>query len=72
MDGWVGEKEDGYIKRWYMDGYMIKQSEVKVEVAQSCLTLCDTMDYPAHGILQPRILEWGAFRFCRGSSQPRD
>ena len=25
-----------------------------------------------HGILQARILEWVAFPFCRGSSQPRD
>ena len=30
---------------------------VKVKVAQSCLTLCDPMDYPVHGILQARILE---------------
>ena len=25
-----------------------------------------------HGILQPTILEWGAFSFSRGSPQPRD
>ena len=25
-----------------------------------------------HGILQARILEWVAFPFSRGSSQPRD
>ena len=25
-----------------------------------------------HGILQARMLEWAAFRFSRGSSQPRD
>ena len=31
--------------------------EVKVKVAQSCLTLCDPMDYTVHGILQARILE---------------
>ena len=30
------------------------------------------MDYKVHGILQARILEWVAFPFCRGSSQPRD
>jgi len=34
---------------------------VKVKVAQACLTLCDPMDYTAHGILQARILEWVAF-----------
>ena len=33
---------------------------------------CDPMDYTAHGILQARILEWAAFAFSRGSSQPRD
>ena len=30
------------------------------------------MGYIAHGILQARILEWIAFPFSRGSSQPRD
>ena len=33
--------------------------------------LCNPMDYTAHGILQARILEWVAFPFSRGSSQPR-
>ena len=37
-----------------------------------CLTLCDPMDYTVCGILQARILEWVAFPFSRGSSQPRD
>ena len=32
----------------------------KEKFAQSCLTLCDPMDYTAHGILQARILEWVA------------
>ena len=48
------------------------QSEVKVKVAQSCLTLCDPTDYTAHGILQARILKRVAFPFSRVSSQPRD
>ena len=47
-------------------------AKVKVKVAQSCLTLCDPMDYTVHGILQARILEWVAFSYSRGSSQPRD
>ena len=29
------------------------------------------MDYPVHGILQARMLEWVAFPFSRGSSRPR-
>ena len=45
---------------------------MKVKVAQSCLTLCDPMDYTVHGALQARILEGLAFPFSRGSSQPRD
>ena len=44
---------------------------VKVKVAQSCPTLCDPIDYTVHGVLQARILEWVAFPFSRGSSQPR-
>ena len=30
------------------------------------------MDYRVHGNFQARILEWAAFSFSRGSSQPRD
>ena len=37
----------------------------------SRVPLCDPMDYIVHGILQARILEWVAFSFSRGSSQPR-
>ena len=43
-----------------------------MKVAQLCLTLCNSVDYTAHGILQARILERVAFLFSRGSSQPRD
>ena len=47
------------------------------EVAQSCLTLCNTSDHSlpgssVHGIFQARILEWVAVSFFRGSFQPRD
>ena len=44
---------------------------MKVKVTQSCLTLCDPMDYTVHEILQAKILEWVAFPFSRGSSQRR-
>ena len=45
--------------------------------AQSCLTLCDPIDYSppgssVHGILPARILKWVAISSSRGSSQPRD
>ena len=43
-------------------------NNAKLKVAQSCLTLCDPMDYRVHGILQARILEWVAFPSSRGSS----
>ena len=44
---------------------------------QSCLTLCDPMDYSqpgssVHAILQARILEWVAMSFSRRSFRPRD
>ena len=48
----------------------LKRSEVKV--TQLCPTLCDPLDDTVHGILEARILEWVAFSFFRGSSQPRD
>ena len=44
----------------------------KVKLAQLCPTRCDPMNYTVQGILQARILEWVAFPFSRGSSQPRD
>ena len=45
---------------------------MKVKVTQLCLTVCNPKDYAVHGILQARILEWVAFPFSRGSSQPRE
>ena len=44
---------------------------------QSCLTLCDPMDWSSpgsslHGIVLLRILEWTAISSSRGSSQHRD
>ena len=53
-------------------GDSIIPMKVKVKVAQSCLTLCNPMDYTIHGILQARILEWVAFPFSREFSQLRD
>ena len=48
-----------------------------VKVAQSCLTLCNPMDFSltgssVHGILQARTLEWIAIPFSMGISQSRD
>ena len=54
------------------DNCLVQYKIVKVKVGQLYLTLCDPMDYIVHGILQARILEWVAFPFSRGSSQPRN
>ena len=40
---------------------MTPEIKSEVKVTQSCLTLCDPMDYIVHGILQARILEWVAY-----------
>ena len=56
---------------------LLSDGESESEVAQSCPTLCDPMDYSlpgysVRGIFQARVLEWGAIAFSRGSSQPRN
>ena len=47
------------------------------EITQSCPTLCNPVNCSPPGssvlgILQPRILEWVAISFSRGTSQPRN
>ena len=51
----------------YWLGIWQKESE-----SHCCVQLCDPMDYTVYEILQARILDWVAFPFSRGSSQPRD
>ena len=50
--------------------FLLQHMKVKSEseVAQSCLTLCDPMDWSPsgssiYGIFQARVLEWGAITF---------
>ena len=50
----------------------VESENMKVKVAQSCLTFCNPMDYTVYGILQARILECVSFPFSRGSSSPRN
>ena len=52
-----------------MEKSILKEGEVKVKVAQSCPTL--QPHGMVHGILQARIMEWVAFPFSGGPSQPR-
>ena len=54
--------------------FLIQCMKVKSEseVAQSCLTLCDPMDYSLpgssiHGNLQAKVLEWGAIAFSENA-----
>ena len=70
-----------FIKHQNMNKMAIKTYisivESESEVAQLCPTLCDPMDCSppgssVHGILQARVLEWGAVAFSSGSSPPRD
>ena len=65
-----------FLRKCYMSKLKWFAKE-EVLVIQSCLTLCDPMDYSlpgssVHGILQARILEWVAISFSKGSSWPRD
>ena len=55
----------------------IRNLLVSVLVAQSCPTLCNSMDCSqlgtsVHGILQARIMEWVAIPLVSGSSRSRD
>ena len=54
-------------------GHEIKTLATWKKVTHSFVSnLHDPMDYTVHGILQPRILEWVAAPFSRGSSHPRN
>ena len=49
------------------------ESEVKMKVAQSCLILCDPMNYIHSSWNSPgQNTEWVAYPFSSGSSQPRN
>ena len=59
---------------WHLVIPAWNHESVKMKVAQSCLTLCDTMEcvHVVHGILQARTLERVTFPFSRGFLQPKD
>ena len=64
------------IKELYIE-ISLRQHPAPVLVAQSCPTLCNSIDCrppgsSVHGILQERILEWVAIPFSRGSSWLRN
>ena len=69
---WMSNKQEKREQVWTK---WVKRSEVLV--AQSCATLCDSMDCSpssssVHGLLQARILAWVAISFFWGFSWPRD
>ena len=73
---WDSPGENTGVSCHFLLQCMKVKTERESEVAQSCLTLCDPMDYSppsssVHGILQARILEWVAIPFSRESSQRR-
>ena len=60
-------------KKQFKNGINIPKKGKETEVAQLCPTLWDPVDCSppgssVRGILQARILEWGAISFSRGSS----
>ena len=57
---------------WIQLNLVVYPLLLALKVTPLCLTLCDPMDFTVHGILQARVLEWVAFPFSTGSSQPRD
>ena len=66
---------NGFHRRHVGTGRVSVKSES--EIAQSGPTLCDPVGCSppgssVHGVLQGRILEWGAISFSSGSSWPRD
>ena len=61
---------------WYYQTQFILSACMHVQSLQSCLTVCEPMDWSppgssVHGILQAGILEWVAMPSSRGSSQPK-
>ena len=52
MQQWTGSKlGKEYVKAVYCHPAYLTYMQSEVKVVQSCLTLCDPMDYAVHGIL---------------------
>ena len=61
----TGRNSTEYFVYFYLsESHVIDYFHVHTTITSDSLLL--------HGILQARILEWVAFPFSRGSSQPRD
>jgi len=60
----------GFSRQEHWTGLPFPSPMHESEVAQSCPTLCNTMDCSlpgssVHGIFQARVLEWGAIAFSK-------
>ena len=51
------------LSKWIIQGTMVS---LKVKVVQSCLTLCDPIDYTVHGILPGQNTVVGSFSLLQG------
>ena len=64
-----------YFYHYYYNLFNTGVRTIMCVCAQSCLTLCNSMDHSppgssVHGILQARILEWVAISFSRDLPNP--
>ena len=74
LNNWSGngsQRTSSHPINFKLNSYFNSHTRHRVKVAQLCPTLCEPMNCMIHGLLQARILEWVAFPFSRGSSQPR-
>ena len=73
----ISEEQKGTERGHGLESSLGSHWKSESEVAQSCLTLCNPMDYSLPGssvyeIFQAGILEWVTISFSRRSSRPRD
>ena len=62
----------GFSRQEHWSGLPFPSPTCESEVAQSCPTFSDPMDFSlpgssVHGIFQARVLEWGAIAFSNGN-----
>ena len=73
IEAWFLRQADRYFRKISMSSELTAH----VQSLESCVALCDPMDYclpgsSGRGILQARMLECVAIPFSRGFSPPRD
>ena len=76
-----GPRFDPQWGNWEPTGHVVRPTTTKSksnDVSRSVVSNsvqpqdCSPPGSSVHGVLQARILEWGAMPFSRGSSRPRD